>query len=442
MKRLWTPSSRRMFLRGASATLALPLLPSAMPRESWGEELAAPVRLLFYFVPNGVQTEWFTPDALGENYDLKDIALPLAPVQQHVSLLSGFANAPAVDVVAGDHARGTGSFLTCVKIRRTSGSDIDNDISIDQVAADAKGSETLFPSLQIGIQPGGNTGDCTAGYSCAYTRNISWADDKTPLPNITDPAVLFERLFGADNGLPEELKVLRAASRASILDRVQDEALSLQGRLGSEDKVKLDQYLTAVREVEVRVSSLGGGACAAGDPPLHEMPFPEHVAIMQDLVVTAFQCDLTRIITFMLGEAASNQSYDFIGVPGSHHEISHHQGDAKKLDQLVQIANWEVGQFANLVQKLADTPDGAGSLIDSTLAFWSSEISDGNSHTHVDLPVLLAGAGNGAHLPGRHLHYDNDRPIADLLLTMAQSFGVDSASFGEDGQQPVDDLAG
>jgi hypothetical protein len=436
--------SRRTLLRGAAATLALPLLPSALPRTTWGNEPTTPLRLLFYYVPNGIQVDWWKPTILGEGYDLKEISAPLEPVQQHVSLLSGLANLSAEDVVPGDHARGTGSFLTGVKIKRTAGSDIDNGISVDQVIANEKGHETLFPSLQVGIQPGGNTGDCTAGYSCAYTRNIAWADDTTPLPNITDPKLLFDRLFGVDEGVPPELRALRAASRASVLDHVLGEAKALHARLGTDDKAKLDQYLTAVEEVEVRVSSVGGGACSAGDPPPSEVAFAEHVDLMQRLIVTAFQCDLTRIVTFMLGEAASNQSYDFIGVPGSHHEISHHQNDANKLADLVKIGNWEVQQFANLVQLMHDTPDGDGTLLDGTLAFWSSEIQDGNDHTHRDLPVLLAGTGHGAHAPGRHIDYgaESPRPISDLLLWMAQTFGVDVDRVGEDGGTPLEGLDG
>ncbi|MEQ1571565.1 MAG: DUF1552 domain-containing protein [Myxococcota bacterium] len=434
--------SRRAFLRGAAATLALPLLPSALPRATWGSELARPTRLLFYYVPNGIQDPW-TPTTFGADYDLTEITAPLEPVKAHVSLLTGLASLPAEDIVPGDHARGTGAFLTGVKIKRTSGSDIDSAVSVDQLAANAAGGESLFRSLQIGIQPGGNTGDCTAGYSCAYTRNISWADDTTPLPNITDPGLLFDRLFGVDQGLPPEIERVRRLSRASILDQVLTESESLSTRLGQADREKLDQYLTAVREVEVRVNSLGGGACGSGDRPNGDVAYAERVALMQDLIVTAFQCDLTRIVTFMLGEAASNQSYDFIGVPGSHHEISHHQGDATKLAQLRTIARWEVQQFADLVQRLAETPDGEGSLVDSTLAFWSSEIRDGNDHTHRDLPVLLAGGGNGAHLGGVHRVYDavEPRPVGDLLLTMLHAFGVDVDQVGDDGQTPLEDLA-
>ncbi|MEZ4237405.1 MAG: DUF1552 domain-containing protein [Myxococcota bacterium] len=434
--------SRRLLLRSALATVALPLLPSALPRASWAEAPVRPQRLLFYYVPNGIQTTWFTPDQAGDDFEFGDISAPLEPVRDRVSILTGFANVQAEDAVAGDHARGTGSFLTGVPIRRTAGSDVQNGVSVDQVAAGVLGRDTLFPSLQVGIQPGGNTGDCTAGYSCAYTRNVAWADDSTPLPNITDPRVLFERLFGVATALDPQTRQLRALARASVLDEVLGEATTLSARLGADDRAKLDQYLTAVREVEVRASALGGGGCASGDPPGEPTSYPAHVDVMHDMLVLALQCDLSRVATFMLGEAASNQTYDFIGVPGAHHATSHHQGQAQLLADLVKIGAWEVEQLTGLVSKLAATPDGDGTLLDSTLVCWSSEISDGNSHSHRDLPVILCGEGGGVHAPGRHLVVEADRPIADLFLTLLQGVGVETDAFGADGLVPVAELAG
>lgn len=436
--------TRRTLLRGAATALALPLLPSALPRAARAEEVAAPLRMVIWYVPNGLRADVFVPDRLGEGYDLKETTQALAPIQGHVSVLSGLSNLAAEDVVPGDHARGTGSFLTCVPVRRTAGNDIYNGISMDQVAANARGHETPFPSLQLGIQPGGNTGDCTAGYSCAYTRNVAWANEITPLPNLTDPRLLFERLFGVEGSLDPAVRLLRSRVDASLLDDVRLQAEALNRRLGVEDRAKLDQYLTAVREVEVRVQSLGQGSCGAGEPPpaATALSYPDHVATMNELLALALQCDLTRIATFMIGPAASNQTYDFVGVPGAHHQVSHHQNDPKNLADLAKIGAWEVGRFAELVARLADTPDGEdGSLLDHSLVLFSSEIEDGDRHTHRNLPVLLAGGAGGAHLPGKHRRYAGDRPIADLFLWMLQTFGVEADRFGIDGTRPLEDLA-
>jgi hypothetical protein len=455
MSRIVAPNrpSRRMFLRGAGVTLALPFLPSALPRTSWGQEVLAPTRLLFWYVPNGIQRKsmpddptavdwWIQDDGLDGDLapKLKPITMPLSEqgVVSEVSVLSGLQMKVANDAIPGDHARGTGAFLTCNNPKHTAADDILNAVSIDQIAAAARGSETTFPSLQLGVQEGGNTGDCTAGYSCAYTRNLAWATPTTPLPNITSPAALYDRLFGVDPNVSPELAAMRKVVQASMLDQVTSEITTLQGRLGYDDRTKLEQYLDAVREVETRVNGLGGGACSPGDPPPADLAFTAHVAAMTDLMVLALSCDLTRIVTFMLGPAASNQTFDFLGVPGAHHEISHHQYDQARLDDLQLIDTWEVEQFASLVAKLRDTPDTNGSLLDGTLAYFSSEIDDGNTHDHEDLAVILAGRGNGAHTPGRHINLP-DRPMADLLLTMANAFGVEMGSFG-DSRGPVDEL--
>ncbi len=428
--------ARRAFLRGVGGlALSLPLLPSLLGGRARATAAETPTRLVFWYVPNGIQNEWWLPDTVGEDWELKEITAPLAPVKDRVSLISGLANRPAEEAVPGDHARGTGSFLTCVPIRRTAGADLWNGVSADQVAASALGGATPFASLQLGVAPGGNTGDCTAGYACAYTRNISWAAPDRPLPNLTDPRLAFERLFGVDEGLPPELAALRANVRASALDLVREDASALSRRLSGEDRHKLDQYLTAVREVEERANALGG-ACEAGEPPPASLAYPEHVAVTNELLALALQCDLTRVVTFMLGEAASNQAFDFVGVPGAHHQISHHQGDPKNLADLVTIARWEVERFADLVARLDGIAEGEGTLLDASLVLFSSEISDGDSHSHRELPVLLAGGGSGAHDPGRHLR-EPDRPFADLLLAMLRGAGLELDAFGADGTAPL-----
>jgi hypothetical protein len=449
-----TPS-RRLFLRGAGVALALPFLPSALPRASWAQEATSPTRLLFWYVPNGIQRKSMPDDPTAEDWWIQDDGIdgPLAPklrviteplrelgVVDHVSVLTGLQMDVANDAIPGDHARGTGAFLTCNNPKHTAADDILNAVSIDQIAAAAHGDETTFPSLQLGVQEGGNTGDCTAGYSCAYTRNLAWASPTTPLPNITSPAALYDRLFGIDPNVSPDIAAMRKVVKASMLDRVTDDITSLQNRLGSDDRTKLQQYLDAVSEVETRVNGLGGGFCAPGDAPPPDLSFTAHVAAMTDLMVLSLSCDLTRIVTFMLGPAASNQTFDFLGVPGAHHEISHHQYDQSRLDDLQLVARWEVEQFATLVARLRDTPEVDGTLLDGTLAYFSSEIDDGNSHNHENLPVILAGGGHGAHTPGRHIHHP-DRPMADLLLSLAQAFGVEEFDRFGDSTGLIENLA-
>ncbi len=434
--------NRRTFLRGAGATLAVPLLASARPRSAWGEDVVEPVRSIFWYVPCGIHTPAFEPDTLGLGYDLKAITEPLLGVQADVSLIGGLANKAAEEDISGDHARGTASFLSVSRIRHTAGSDIENGISVDQEIAQRLQGLTPLPSLQLGVVPGSNVGDCTAGYSCAYTRNISWAGPATPLPNVTDPGVAFDRLFGVDVGLTPEQRLLRAQVQASVLDRVLEDATRLQARLGSRDRDKLDEYLTAVREVEQRVQGLGAGSCEAPARPGSGLSLPEHVAVMNELMVLALQCDLTRVVTFMLGPGGSNQTYPFLGVPEAHHQLSHHQNDAATLDKLTTIGRWEVEQFADLVARLGAvaTADGVR-LLDHTLALFSSEIRDGDLHDHRNLPVLLAGAGGGVHDPGRYWVEPGDRSIADLLLAILQAHGSEEEHFGLDGDEPMGLLA-
>jgi hypothetical protein len=427
--------SRRRFLQGSLGALAIPLLHSALPRKAWATELQRPQRVLFYYVPNGMPMPWWTPSQLGPGYDLPEVLQPLAGLQSSVSVLSGLDMPAATDPLPGDHARGTASFLTATRIRKTAGADISNGISIDQILAAELGSETPFPSLQVGLIPGGNTGDCTAGYSCAYSRNISWAGTATPMPNITDPQVLFDRLFGNSSSLPPDIAERRTALRHSVLDSVVGDANTLHAQLGQSDRAKLDEYLTSVRELELRVGT-PGGTCGNMERPTNP-GFADRIDLMTELMVLAMQCDLTRVMTFMMGPAASNQSFDFIGIPGAHHQISHHQNDDKNLESLRQIGAWEISQFADLLSRMTAVGEDDGTLLDNALVYFGSEISDGDAHSHVDIPVLLAGHGGGAYVPGTHTTHGG-RPMADLFLSMAGLMGVNLTSFGDDGSQPLD----
>ena len=427
----WTDRgvSRRAFLGGAGATVALPVLSSLLPSRA---RAAGPedVRLLFYYVPNGMHMPAWTPDGEGLDWEPSEILAPLAAHQDRVSVLSGLDNLPArVPGVPGDHARGTGSFLTCTTVVRTEGDEIGNGISIDQVVAQAIGGGSTFPSLQLGTSGGASVGGCDSGYSCAYTRNISWAGEATPLPKVTSPDLVFNRLFaGFEVGLTEAERARRRLYRSSVLDTVTGDADRLMPLLGRSDQLKLDEYLTAVRELELRIEADANSGCQAPDIAGWE-DHTSRVRAMNDLLVAALTCGQTRIASFMLDNAASNRSYEFLGVPESHHQLSHHGQDPLSHAGLTAIGTWEVEQLAHLLDGLAAVTEGEGSLLDNTLVYFASELADGDAHHHTGLPVVLA--GGGAHLgTGQHRVYEG-RPMADLFLTMAATAGVSLASFGD-----------
>lgn len=432
------PVSRRAFLGGGAAVVALPFLESL--RGAHAVTAPVPVRTLFWYLPCGIRMEHWRPEATGFGYDLPRILAPLAPHQGKVSVISGLANRAASVPVAGDHARGTGSFLTCMECRLTDGSDIENGVSIDQVIAEGLGNATVFGSLELGAEGGLSIGNCDSGYSCAYSRNISWADENTPLPKSTDPSVVFDRLFaGFDTDLTQEDIDRRQRWRTSVLDHAMADANALNTRLSTSDRAKLDEYMTGIRELEQRLQNGEALTCVPGERPEDVQDYAAIVKAMTDLQVKALECDLTRVVSFMMENGGSYRSYDFIGVTGAHHELSHHQSDPTKLEGLSAIDTWEIEQFAYLLQQMdAITEANGATLLDNSLVLLSSEISDGDRHNHDDLPVLLAGSGGGYTTPGRHIDLGQETPIADLFIAMADAAGVAVPSFGQDGTQPLD----
>ncbi len=364
---------------------------------------------------------------------------PLAGHRPDVLVLWGLANRAGESDRPGDHARGTASFLTSTPIEH---SGVVNGVSCDQVAARALAGRTSIPSLELGVHETSTYGICDSGYSCAYISNIAWAEGSLPLPKISSPRVAFERLFGGvDPSLSQAAREQRLRYQSSVLDLVNGEANALQARLGQRDRDKLDQYLTGVRELELRIAAGEAAACEAGATPPSDVEFQDHARIMADVMAVAFQCDLTRVQTFMLGNGQSGQSFSFLGVSGAHHEISHHQDDPGNFDRLTTIGRWEIEQLAYLLDRLADVPEADGSrLLDHCLVMVGSEIADGNRHSHTDLPVLLCGSGGGAASPGRHVQLPTERPVADLYLSMLQAVGADATSFG-DSTGPLSEIA-
>lgn len=425
--------SRRAFLGGAGVMVSLPLLEAMLPsRKAEAGGATNPKYLLAWYVPNGIHMQAWTPPDTGPGFTLTPILQPLAALQSEILVVSGLDNAPAESEGPGDHASGTSGFLTCTHVTKSE-TTITNGTSMDQVYAQHLGDATVVPSIQLGIEGGGNSGGCDSGYSCAYSRNISWVGN-TPLSKLTSPATAFELLFaGYDPGATAQELAQRKANRLSVLDYTMADADRLRGKLGTSDRVKLDEYLDSVRDLELKVQADDAmPQCEPGGIPGEPGDITDHVRLMCDVMVKAFECDRTRVISFMLGNAGSNRSYGFLGHPNGHHQYSHHGSDPANYAAIQAINTWEIEQFAYLLDRMASVPNAqGGTLLDDSMVLFSSEIEDGNAHRHYNLPVLLAGRGGGSIQTGRHLIHD-ETPLANLYLSMLQELGVDATSFGDD----------
>ncbi|MBM3787401.1 MAG: DUF1552 domain-containing protein [Acidobacteria bacterium] len=433
---MYRPLSRRTLLRGFGTAVALPLLEAMPPAARSGP---APVRMAFTYVPNGIIMENWTPDASGRDFAFPRVIKPLEPFREKLLVLSGLThnNGRALGDGPGDHARAAASFLTGAHPRKTAGADIKNGISADQIAAQTIGRQTRFASLELGIEHGRIVGNCDSGYSCAYSNSIAWRSAETPMPPEVNPKLVFERLFGnADPGESPQARALREQQRRSILDFVRDDAASLQAKLGAVDKRKLDEYLTGVREIERRIEAASKESKEL-TPTSMEKPegipveFEDHVALMYDLLTVALQTDSTRIATFMIGREGSNNTYRQIGVPDAHHGISHHRGEAEKVEKLTKINEYHVSLFARWLDKLSKTPDGDGSLLDHSMIVYGSGLSDGNRHHHHDLPIVIAGGGSKSLTMGRHVTYAKDTPLTNLYVSLLDRVGVKPEVLGD-----------
>jgi hypothetical protein len=431
--------SRRTVLRGIGASLALPFLEAMEAPLAWAAPAARPpVRLGFVFVPNGIAPSGWMPARGAVAAALAPTLEPLAPVVGETLVLSGLAldGARAKNDGPGDHARSAAAFLTTAHPFKTEGRNIKIGVSVDQVAARAIGAKTALPSLELGCDRGNNTGNCDSGYSCAYSNNISWSSETTPMPKEIDPRAVFERLFGAP-GETEEVGARRLRDRRSVLDLVAEEAKRLEKELGSDDRRKLDEYQASVREVERRIERAEKEA--RDRPPRPALAEPagiphdhgEHVRLLYDLMALGFQADLTRVATFMVAPESSGRSYPWIGVSEGHHELSHHSGDKAKIEKIEKIDRWNVEQFAYFVEKLKSIKEGPGTLLDSCAIVYGSGICDGNAHNHEDLPILVAGRGGGTIATGRRVACPRNAPLANLYLALLQRAGVRADKFGD-----------
>lgn len=437
------PISRRTFLRGAGVAMALPWLDAMRPAlAAAGGPAAPPKRLCFLFVPNGVHMADWTPAAEGTAFDLPPTLAALEPMRAEWSILTGLAqdNARAKGDGPGDHARSAAAFLTGAHPRKTAGADIHNGVSVDQLAAQKLGAATRFASLELGCEPVRQSGNCDSGYSCAYSSNIAWRTPQSPVAAEINPRLVFDRLFMISDGAESpEARRARWATQRSILDWVADDAKKLRATLGATDRRKVEEYSDAVREIEQRIAQVataasGGGVAAdAGPRPPAAVPkdYRAHLRLQFDLIRVALQLDLTRVVTFMLGNEGSNRNYGFLGAPGGHHHLSHHGGDADKIDKIKTINRFHVEELARFVQGLGSVPEAGGRLLDHTAVLYGSGISDGNRHNHNDLPILLAGSLGGTLTPGRHVRYARDTPLCNLYVGLLDRMGVKTARFGD-----------
>ncbi|MBI2424022.1 MAG: DUF1552 domain-containing protein [Candidatus Hydrogenedentes bacterium] len=432
--------SRRSFLRGVGASLSLPLFDAMLPAMARATEIkaAAPVRLGFVYVPNGIIMEDWTPKTEGAAFDTPYVLEPIAKLRDDIIVASRLAqlNAQALGDGGGDHARASAVFLTGVHPVKTGGADIRAAKSVDQIAAQHIGHLTRFPSLELTVEKGRLAGSCDTGYSCAYSHSISWRTDHTPNPPEANPRAVFDRLFGAETpALDAAGQERRKKYQGSILDFVLEDTHALQKKLGPTDRGKLDEYLHAVRSVERQLerneTQDADAANGLAVPESAPKDYGEYARLMYDLQVLAYQTEQTRVITFMMGLEGSNRAYREAGVSGGHHELSHHQRDAAKIAFLREINRYHMEQFAYFIDKMKNTPDGDGSLLDHALIVYGSGISDGDSHQHNDLPVLLAGHAGGAVHPGRHIRYGEDTPMSNLYLNMLEYAGCPTEKLGD-----------
>jgi len=426
---------RRTFLRGmgraGAATLALPLLDAMVPAASLrAQSIAGSVRRLGYvYIPMGMNAAAWTPATQGRLTELSPSLLALTPLLDHITVVTNLELRNAY--TTGNHASSNCAFLSCSRAKRTEGSDYELGTTVDQIAARAIGRDTQIPSLEIGTDLIAQVGNCDNGYACAYQNNLSWSSPTTPLPTEADPRVVFERLFG-DGGSPERRRAELKKS-GSILDWMTADMARLRRELGASDRVRVGQYLDSVREVERRIQRAEhSDASALPDldrPASVPAVWEDHVKLMFDLQVLALQADVTRVITFQLARETSTRTYPHIGVPEPHHPVSHHTNDPEKLAKLAKINAHHVSLFAHLVQRLKETPDGDGTLLDHSMYLLGSGMGNPDVHDHSNLPIVVAGGGAGRLRGARHIRYAEQTPLANLHLTLLDKVGVQLEKF-------------
>ncbi|TWT89309.1 DUF1552 domain-containing protein [Neorhodopirellula pilleata] len=438
-----TSLSRRTVLRGLGTAIALPLFDAMQPNRllaATGSPTAPPLRMGFFYVPNGMHMPDWTPSKEGRSYELTETLSRLSAHKDSFNVLTGLTldGARAHGDGGGDHARSVAAFLTGAHPRKTNGADIQNGISVDQATAEAIGDQTRFSSLELGLEASSQAGNCDSGYSCAYASNMSWRGPTNPMAKENDPRAVFDRLFaGQTVQETRRAKSEREKHRKSILDFVQADAKRLHAHLPIVDRRKLDEYLYSIRDVEKRLD--GAEKLGISEEGVPDYPRPlgvprelsKHSELMMDMITLAYQTDSTRILSFMFTNAGSNRSYKEIDVNEGHHELSHHGKSAHKQAEIAKINRFHLERFEYLISRLKNIPEGNGTLLDHCMIVYGSGISDGDRHNHDDLPILLAGGGGGRIQTGRHIRYENGTPLCNLYLWMMHQMGVEAKQFGD-----------
>ena len=432
---------RRTFLRGVQASLALPLLDAMVPAATaLNRTPAAPVpRLGFVFIPMGCDHSRWTPPEAPALRELSPILNPLEPLKDDLIV---FTNFELRNAYPGTHSTSNAAFLSAAFAKHTESSDYYLGTTVDQYAAAQLGQETQLPSLELSMDLLQTVGQCNNGYACVYQNNLSWSSPTTPLPSEAHPRTVFERLFGEGGSVADRQAAFR--QRASLLDLVREDMDRLKAKLGSADRVRVDNYLESVREVERRIQR---AEAVAGNHPLPDLDRPagvpaayaDHARLMFDLQLLAYQGDITRVITFQLARELSGRTYPEVGVPDPHHPLSHHGNDPEKVEKISRINRFHVSLFAEYLQKLKATADGDGSLLDHTVLLYGSGMGNPSTHDHDNLPILVAGGSACGVRGGRHVRYQEGTPLANLHLTLLDRVGVYLDSFG-DSNGKIEDL--
>jgi hypothetical protein len=430
--------ARRTFLHGMGAAIALPLLDSMMPAMAYGKAAnKSALRLGAVYLPNGMSMWNFTPATVGPDYELTRILQPLSSFRDSLVVVSGLSNKeadPHQGEGLGDHSRAQTAFLTGVHCRKTEGANLEAGLSMDQIAAREFGKKTQLASLELALESNEMAGSGEDGYSAAYIGTIAWSSPTTPLPMEANPRAVFERLFGSSDSTERNSRIQRLQDSRSILDSVSSELAGMQRVLGPGDRSKITEYLDSLRDIERRIQlaeeqsdrKLPVVNQPAGVPDT----FEEYAKLMYDLMAISYQCDLTRVATFLYGREKSARPYPEIGVADPHHGVSHHQGRPELKEKLSKINVFHMQMFAYFLEKLRTTPDGDGTLLDHSLILLGGGMSDSNEHSHHDLPILLAGGG-GQKMGGRHVRMPSDTPLANLHLTLLHKLGLPVENFAD-----------